>query len=167
MFVVSANYAESDILACAQELFTKYTKARQILECEKEYLEAAETEMDYGKMCLSFTLYRIRPYQQIENNFDPRSSNVPILQSNLRPCRRWELSINYWFVPNQSIDVCLAIGKIWETKSVSKQVVLIIMTCSSKDMQSPKPCFSSWLLIPVFTESIWSTHFVNRKHDWK
>ena len=70
MFVVSTNYAELDTLACAQELFTKYTKARQMLEYEKEYLEVAVTQVDYGKMCLSFTLYRIRAYQQIENNFE-------------------------------------------------------------------------------------------------
>ena len=49
MFVVSTNYTKLDVLVCAPELFTKYTKARQMFQCEKEYFKVAETKVDYGK----------------------------------------------------------------------------------------------------------------------
>ena len=46
------------------------------------------------------------------------------------------------------------INFICETKSVSKQHALIFIIFSSKNCNEPKPCFPSWLLSPVFMESV-------------
>ena len=92
---------------------------------------------DVKRHCHLNSLTGIHTAQSWRNNMSlSLSYRVNFCGSNVIEAMSWGRVVNF----------------ICETKSVSKQDVLIMVTWPNKLYNEPKPCFPSWLLFPVFME---------------
>ena len=82
---------------------------------------------------------------------------TPIVNAILKIAFFWLGEAKQWIKGGLVNFICKA-------KSLSKQDVLIMITCLSKIVQWPKQYFQSWLLYPTFTESGWNVRYDSWAH---